>query len=357
MRPPGTVPGRTAVNRSGTAPSFSGESRTTTPIAHKRVGIEVSVVVPTCGREDLLRRCLVALCNQDLDGSRYEIIVVDDRPSAGTRKVVEELGGRGVALRYVPVIGRHGPAAARNAGIRQCRGPIVAFTDDDCIPARNWLTAGKSAFVDGVVGASGRLVVPLPDNPTDYEVNAARLGLARFVTANCFYRKPALLKIGGFDERFSTAWREDSDLYFRLLKEQKPLIEAPEAVVVHPVRPARWGVSINQQKKNVFNALLYKKHQALYKEKLRPVVPWRYYIIVLSLLCTLIGVLLGNRVVSFTAASVWFLGTAVFFVRRLADSSRTLRNIVEMAVTSIVIPPVCIFWRLVGAMRYRVFFL
>ena len=313
------------------------------------------MVVPTCGREDLLRRCLVALCNQDFDRARYEIIVVDDRPSPNTRRVVEELDGRGVTLRYVPVIGRHGPAAARNAGIRQSRGRIVAFTDDDCIPARNWLTAGRAAFVDGVIGAAGKLVVPLPDRPTDYEVNAARLGLARFVTANCFYRKPALVKIGGFDERFSTAWREDSDLYFRLLQEQKPLIEAPEAVVVHPVRPGPLGSEHRPAEEEPLQ-------RTVVQETPGPLQGEPQARRSLALLhhrpgAARLGARFSRRLPGRFPAlriSVWFSGTSVFFIRRPGRSSRSLRNIVEMAVTSIVIPPVCIFWRLVGAIRYRV---
>jgi hypothetical protein len=162
---------------------------------------------------------------------------------------------------------------------------------------------------------------------------------------------------GGFDERFSTAWREDSDLHFRLPREQKRLTEAPDAIVVHPVRPAPWGVSIAQQKKNTFNALLYKKHQDLYRERLRQVVPWHYYAIVPALLVSLAGLLTGQWAAFFIGVSAWLGGTAAFCVDRLTCSSRSLRNVVEMAVTSTAIPPVCIFWRLVGAIKYRVLFL
>lgn len=147
------------------------------------MSILVSVVVPTCNRPELLSRCLAALVAQDFDPAAYEIIIADDAASDETQRLVEywaeRIGcatgyGKGVPLlRYVPVTGAHGPAAARNTGWRVATGEIIAFTDDDCIPDSGWLSAGVAAFVDGVVGVSGRLIVPLPEPPTDYERNAA----------------------------------------------------------------------------------------------------------------------------------------------------------------------------------------
>ena len=66
--------------------------------------------------------------------------------------------------------------------------------------------------------------------------------------------------IGGFDERFPEAWREDSDLQFTLLEQGYTIKPAPQAVVTHPVRPAPWGVGLKMQRKSQFEALLYKKH-------------------------------------------------------------------------------------------------
>jgi glycosyltransferase involved in cell wall biosynthesis len=328
----------------------------------------VSVIVPTKARPELLRRCLVALINQSFDRSAYEIIVADDGPDAETRRVVESVaslaarvpktnGTQSSLIRYVPVFGSHGPAAARNAGLRMSRGEIVAFTDDDCIPGRDWLQAGCAVFVDGIAGASGRVVVPVSKRPTDYELNASRLELSEFVTANCFYRKKALLAIGGFDEQFSDAWREDSDLFFRLLKKQTKLVSAPDAVVVHPVRPASWGISLVQQRKNLHNALLYKKHKDLYRERLKPIVPWHYYLAVTGLIMAVSFSISGNRAAATVSLGVWLAVTLVFFFRRIRKASLSPSHILEMLVTSVLIPPVSIFWRLVGAVKYRVPFL
>src|SRR5579884_3099729 len=180
----------------------------------------VSIVVPTYKRPDLLDRCLGALCNQTLDAAQYEIIIVDDAPGGEARSVVERWAERGrPRVVYLLVTDRHGPAAARNIGWRAAQGEIIAFTDDDCIPAPDWLTAGLRCFEDeGVAGAWGRIVVPLPPVPTDYEKSVAGLERAPLATANCFYRRRVLEEVGGFDERFTRAWREDSDLQFAILE-------------------------------------------------------------------------------------------------------------------------------------------
>ncbi len=199
--------------------------------------------------------------------------------------------------------------------------------------------------------------MPLPEIPTDYEYDASHLEHGEFVTANCFYRRDALLMVGGFDERFTAAWREDSDLFFSLLERRIKWARAPEAVVVHPVRPARWGVSLRQQRKSMFNALLYKKHPALYREKIQAAPPWRYYVIVLALLAGLLGIVTQSRLLALVGLLVWACLTARFCFVRLRHTSRAPGHVAEMIVTSIAIPPLAIFWRLRGALKFRVLFL
>jgi hypothetical protein len=314
----------------------------------------VSVVVPTLGRPELLERCLDALLAQDLAAHEYEIVVVDDGPAEATRRLVQSREtDEGTVVRYVANERGRGPAAARNLGWHAARAPLIAFTDDDCLPAAGWLRAGIRAFTDGVVGVSGRLVMPLPSTPTDYELDAARLEGAEFVTANAFYRRDALARVGGFDERFTSAWREDSDLYFTLLAHRGRLCHEPRAVVIHPVRPAPWGVSLKQQKKSQFNALLYKKHPELYRERL-PQPPQWYYGATFSLPAALALLAAGRPRASAAAAALWLALTANFAGRRLRRTARTPAHVAEMAVTSAAIPPVALFWRLLGALRYRV---
>jgi glycosyltransferase involved in cell wall biosynthesis len=321
----------------------------------------ISVVVPTYKRPDLLTRCLDALAQQDIDPTCYEVIVVDDAACDETRCLVESvaqrfMSSRGPRLRYIAVTGKHGPAVARNTGWRAAQGEIIAFTDDDCIPQPCWLRAGTTAFIEGVIGVSGKVIVPLSGIPTDYERNAARLAYSEFVTANCFYLRDTLEAVGGFDEQFTMAWREDSDLFFRLLNEEGKLLFVSEAAVVHPVRPARWGISLSQQRKSMFNALLYKKHPVLYQRKIQATPPWHYYGIIASALLALSGLLLGGQFFALGAACAWVLLTGWFCLLRLRHTSHLPRHVVEMIVTSLLIPPLAIYWRIFGAFKFRVIF-
>lgn len=372
--------------------------------------IQVSVVVPTCRRPELLNRCLAALVEQTFDPAAYEIIVVDDAASEATHCLVKDWAERtgnllgtnkgSPALQYIPVTEVHGPAAARNLGWRSAVGEIIAFTDDDCIPDRQWLSAGVAKFHPEVIGVSGRLIVPLTTVPTDYERNAAELERAAFATANCFYRREAIAQVNGFDQRFKIPWREDSDLLFTLLKQlgidyqlrqqldtqlkhfpfipgqgwitkslpdqpfNPKLVYAPDAIVVHPIRPAPWGVSLKQQHKSFFNALLYKKHPELYRQWLPPVTPWRYYGIVAALIVLLIALLLiGLNVasqlivgVAIAAFLAWLVLTTKFCLQRLEGTSHRFSHIAEMVVTSVLIPPISLFWRTLGAITFRVVF-
>jgi glycosyltransferase involved in cell wall biosynthesis len=323
------------------------------------MSLRASVVVPTYRRPDLLGRCLKALDAQDLDPSAWEVVVADDAADPATRRQVEGFAAAARApVRYVAVSLRHGPAAARNAGWRAARGEVLAFTDDDCVPAPGWLSAGLSALEKdpGLSAAAGRVVVPLAQRPTDYELDAAGLQDAEFVTANCFCRRRALEAVGGFDERFTAAWREDSDLQFTLLGRGERVGRVPEAVVVHPVRPARWGVSLLQQRKCLFDALLYKKHPILYKQRIRPGWPWDYYVIVGALGTAAGGALAGSAAVALAGAGVWVALTGRFCARRLRRTSWAPRHVAEMVFTSALIPPLSVSWRLYGAGKFRAVF-
>lgn len=328
------------------------------------MNLQVSVVVPTCGRADLLNRCLASLVSQELDSLQYEIIVVDDGPSAATKKTVENwaerMQSRCVAISYIANHGPHGPAAARNRGRQAARSDLIAFTDDDTVPTAHWLKHGLQAFGDDRNKADaiwGSIEMPLSNTPTDYERDARHLETAEFVTANCFCRKAMLETIGGFDEQFRFAWREDSDFYFRLLDHAARIVHVPKAVVIHPVRPAPWGVSISQQKKILFDALLYKKHPQRYREKIRATPRWDYYLIVSSLGISMIAAVGGRGTLAAGAALFWLGMTGALFVKRMGGTAKTPSHIAEMLLTSAVIPPLAVYWRMVGAWRFRVAFL
>lgn len=324
-----------------------------------RLTAGVSVVIPTYNRNRLLIRCLHAVEEQTYPIDQIEVIVCDDAAAPSTRTVVECLATIvPYTLRYLPITGSRGPAAARNRGWEVARYEAIAFTDDDTIPEPEWLTEGTRALEEALAVA-GRVIVPLPTNPTDYERNEAGLQRTEFVTANCFVRRSVLRHLNGFDERFTAAWREDSDLHFRilsLLQSSFPrnVVRCESARVRHPIRPARWGISVFQQKKSVFNALLRAKHPTLFQQRIESGPPLGYYLASLSCCAALLGIYLGHEGIAGVAGGLWLGSTGQFCWRRLRGTSRRFSHLAEMALTSIAIPPVAIFWRLVGAWRYRV---
>lgn len=318
----------------------------------------VSVVIPTCGRPPLLQRCLEALLQQSLPAPDYEIIVVDDGPCQQTEALVRRLAStpNSPSLIYTQAQGTRGPAGARNRGWRLAHADLIAFTDDDTVPARDWLANGLRALQPDLAAVTGRIVVPVGHAPTDFDLVTKGLEQAEFVTANAFVRRDVLTLLGGFDERFTRAWREDSDLQFRMLRAGLCIGWAPDALVTHPVRPAPWAVSLRQQRNMLFDALLYKKHPQLYCLKMRRMAPLRYYLVVLASM--------GAIAAGWQGASSWALaGLALvlalclhFAWERLRRTSHAPRHVLEMVLTSLAIPYLAIFWRLAGAWRFRVLF-
>ena len=315
----------------------------------------VSVVVPTYRRPDLLARCLQALLAQEFPPDSYEILVCDDAASADTRRQVQACDATdtgGPPVRYLAAEGTRGPAAARNLGWRSARGCIIAFTDDDTIPAPDWLAQGVLALRPGVQAAAGCTEMPIPPVPTDYERDAAGLTRAEFITANCFVRRGALEEVGGFDPRYTMAWREDSDLFFALLERGLEVVRAPNARVLHPVRPAPFAVGLRMQKKVMFDVLLYRKHPKLYRARVRKGPPWFYLSVVVSLLAALLAALAGRWTAAAILGGIWLALTVSFFVRRLRGVSHAPRHVAELALTSAAIPLLSVGWRMVGVARY-----
>ncbi|MEI2415163.1 glycosyltransferase [Orrella sp. JC864] len=316
----------------------------------------VSVVVPTYRRPDLLARCLQALLRQRGVLGGYEVLVCDDAASQDTQAQVQALAqarGGQAPLRYIPVRATRGPAGARNAGWRAARAPVIAFTDDDTEPAPDWLAQGLLAMAPGVDAACGRVVMPVPAVPSDYERDAAHLASAEFVTANCFVRRQALLAVDGFDERYALAWREDSDLHFKLLERGMRIVRAPEAIVLHPFRPVPFAAGLRMQKKVMYDVLLYKKFPRLYRAKVRAGPPWRYLLHTGCLVLALAAALAGWSALALGAGAAWLALTLAFFLQRLRGTRRTPALVADLALTSALIPLLSIAWRVAGAIRFR----
>jgi MoaA/NifB/PqqE/SkfB family radical SAM enzyme/GT2 family glycosyltransferase len=217
-----------------------------------------SVVIPTSGRWDLVRDCLDALSRQTRLPD--EVLLVCD----GTPSPPPGLGaGLGERLRVLRQE-RGGVSRARNAGIAQARGEVVAFTDDDALPAEGWLASLEECFRDPETAGAGGPVLPLWEAPPPSWVESSRrargclglldLGSRRrpldpaadfLIGSNCAFRRESVAEPGGFRAVLSCPGvgecGEDYELSRRIACAGTVLYE-PAAVVRHriPAKRTEW---------------------------------------------------------------------------------------------------------------------
>lgn len=210
-------------------------------------------MVPTRNRPDRLARCVAALRAQIYPRESYDVVVVDDGGEQGVEDVLAPFR-TDVALTILRQANA-GPAAARNHGASIATGDLLAFTDDDCEPAADWLarlSEGYRQAPEAVIG--GQTVNALTANrcaeasqvlvqylyeyydarqPTESPAPAAP-STPRFFTSNNLAVPTALFKqVGGFDVSFGLAAGEDREFCDRWQHAGYPLIYEPRAVVRH----------------------------------------------------------------------------------------------------------------------------
>ena len=306
------------------------------------------LVVPTLGRPSL---AVLLETLAGLQGTRPErVLVVDDR-----RDRSEPLNVDGaVEILEGPA---RGPAAARNVGWRASGAAWVVFLDDDVVPTDTWLIDLEADLMSApldVVAVQGRVTVPLPVDrrPTDWERNVTGLETARWITADMAVRRGALAKVGGFDERFTRAYREDADLAIRLQKEGGRLTVG-ERRVDHPVRPAPWWVSLRNQAGNRDDVLMATLHGRDWEgagapRRRRP----RHLATTLCGVAGLAGVGLGNRRLARSGLAGWLIGTVELAWARIAPGPGRPKEVAAMVATSVAMPPVAT-WHWLAALARR----
>ena len=200
----------------------------------------VSVVVCTMDRPDALARCLRAL--RECTPPPAQVVVVDQ----GARPAAPE------EVEYVHMTER-GVSRGRNRGARTAEHDLLAFTDDDCVPAPDWIGALRRGFEEGADGVTGR-VLPLPGEggvPVSSRTSTEQRTFSGpgqtpwdiGTGGNLALRRSAFEAVGGFDEALGPGAdgraAEDVDLLYRVTAARFTILYEPEAVVYHELKSRR----------------------------------------------------------------------------------------------------------------------
>ena len=198
----------------------------------------VSVVVPHLDDYDNLETCLTLLWEQSFPKERMEIIVADNGSSRGVEAVRQLVGSRARVIE----IAQRGAGIARNAGVREARGEVVAFVDSDCRPDRRWLEEGLEELrLADIVGGRIDVLVRDPNGMSAAEAfesvfafrNKRYVEDLNFtVTASMFVWRSVFDAVGGFENGVP----EDLDWCRRAKLKGYRIHFASKAVVGHPAR-------------------------------------------------------------------------------------------------------------------------
>ena len=222
--------------------------------------LNLSIILPTYNRAGSLKRAIAALLRQTADPASYEIVVVDNNSSDGTREVVASCDDPRVRLVCEP---RQGLSYARNAGIAAARGPILAFTDDDVEAAPDWVETlvamlARHADADGIGGRVlpawerdrprwltrehwGPLALQDHGDTTRVFDRQTPTGL---VGANVAFRREVFERIGQFSTEVQRVKdgigsTEDHELLARLYLAGGRMLYHPKMLVMARVQPDR----------------------------------------------------------------------------------------------------------------------
>lgn len=240
------------------------EEAEATPVAASASAPLFSVIVCTRNGRTRIGDCLEGISR--MEDASFETIVVDDGSTDGTADFV---------LRWFPWVKLislepSGLSAARNAGADAAQGAILAYTDDDCVPDRAWLSHLAVTFADPRWNAAGGPNLPPKASDWREAVTAAAPGAPTHVMlddeeaehlpgCNIAVRKEAFSAIGGFDPQFTTAG-DDVDFCWRLRDAGYRLGFSPVAFVWHYRRPTLRGYLRQQLGYGKAEALLIRKH-------------------------------------------------------------------------------------------------
>ena len=226
----------------------------------------VSVVVASLDT-DGLQECLASLSATNYASQRREILVVGADHEGPTQRIAEKHSAT-----YIRGDARS-VTAARNRGIAESRGEIVAFTDPDCVVSSTWLRQLVEPFADREVGAVAGAILPYPPRTPAERYMARRRshtqerpmthGARPFaMTPNLAFRRDVFDGIGVFDTRFPGGGWEDADLCWRFNETPtRRLVYAPRAAVFHRYRATTRAFLVQQYRYGYGLGVLTRKYR------------------------------------------------------------------------------------------------
>ncbi len=200
-----------------------------------------SIIIPTYNRPRELTACLESINRVDYPRDCFEVIIVNDGGGATAESVVDSFAN-GLNLTLITQLNA-GPSAARNRGAANAKGEFLAFIDDDCMPARDWLktlaahfTNNPNCLIGGrtinlltrnLYSTMSQLIVEIAYGHYNSDPNRSRF----FASNNMALPKDLFYKVGGFDLSFTTS--EDREFCNRFLYNGFQMVYVPDAIVYH----------------------------------------------------------------------------------------------------------------------------
>jgi cellulose synthase/poly-beta-1,6-N-acetylglucosamine synthase-like glycosyltransferase len=234
----------------------------------------VSIVVPVYNGERTIEECIKSLLDLEYPKEKYEIIVVDNNSTDNSIEIAKKYP---VRLLYE---GKQSSYAARNLGIKNTKGEIVAFTDADCIADKGWLKQLVKNFEEKTTaGVGGEILAYPPENIIErysvksnilsqksfFEFKLANLKMPFIATANAAYKKGILNVIGLFDDSFTSGG--DVDLSWRITFKDYRIVYEPKAIIYHRHRTTLYGLFRQFFRYGEGQPKLFKKHNAIFSKK------------------------------------------------------------------------------------------
>jgi GT2 family glycosyltransferase len=199
--------------------------------------VDLSVVIPTLGRE-MLKDCLRALAMANMRPAT--VIVVDQGRVDAIARLAAEFGQAGLDVQYVPS-GRTGRSAGLNDGISRVRTRFLAITDDDCVPAKDWVATATvllgrepgTIMTGRVEAGEGTIQLSVATDMTPVVQWQPRLTYDRLSGGNMAIATEVARRIGPFAEDACLRTAEDAEYAYRALRAGVPIRYAPDLVVSH----------------------------------------------------------------------------------------------------------------------------